>query len=207
MPTRKVWDNSPKGYHWEEYDGQETWQEQEARRPRALRAARLEAHMIWEGHNPRLPENLLRLALAYRPDQQEPTQTYKRWRRQPEAHMLLDQELNRLAQDHGITRASVMQQLADLPTEMSTDTGKIEALKMQARLVDVPVERQSLAAQPHPRGMAPRTLRTPCVAGALRPWRCSLKPLQGIITNEKGLPVTPNWSEADRPLTLLCGVS
>ena len=70
MPTRKVLDDSPKGYYWQEYDGQETWQEQEARRPRALRVARLEAALIWEGHNPRLPENLLRLALAYRPDQQ-----------------------------------------------------------------------------------------------------------------------------------------
>ena len=39
-----------------------------------------------------------------------------------------------------------MQQLADLPTEMSTDSGKIEALKMQARVVDVPVERQTLSA-------------------------------------------------------------
>ena len=51
MPTRKVRDGSPKGYHWQEYDGPETWQEQEARKPRALRAARLEAHMIWEGHD------------------------------------------------------------------------------------------------------------------------------------------------------------
>ena len=75
MPTRKVSDDSPQGYHWQEYDGTETWQEQEARKPRALRVARLEAHMIWEGHNPRDPYNLERLALAYRADQQEPTLT------------------------------------------------------------------------------------------------------------------------------------
>ncbi len=60
--------------------------------------------------------------------------------------MLVDQELNRLAEQHGITRQSVMQLLAELPDKMNTDSGLIESVKMQARLVDVPVERQTVTA-------------------------------------------------------------
>ena len=122
------------------------WQEKEMRKTRALRVARMEAVMIWNGLSPIDPVNVRRLALAYRAKQAKPEATYRRWRKQEEAQMLVDQELNRLAQDHGITRNSVMQLLADLPNKMNTDSGLIESVKMQARLVDVPVERQTITA-------------------------------------------------------------
>ena len=44
------------------------------------------------------------------------------------------------------TQQSVLKQLATLPAQMKTDSGLIESIKMQARLVGVPVERQTLAA-------------------------------------------------------------
>ena len=146
MPTRKIRDDSARGWHWQEYGGYETWQQQEARKLRARRVAHLEALLIWEGHNPRDPLNLKRLAFRYRPDQQDPTATFKRWRRQEEAQMLVDHELAALAQANGITQQTVLQQLAELPTRMKTDSGLIESIKMQARLVGVPVERQTLVA-------------------------------------------------------------
>ena len=122
------------------------WQEKEMRKTRAIRVARMEAVMIWNGLSPIDPINVRRLALSYRAKQAKPEATYRRWRKQEEAQMLVDQELNRLVEQHGITRNSVMQQLAELPSKMNTDSGLIESVKMQARLVDVPVERQTVTA-------------------------------------------------------------
>ena len=122
------------------------WQEKEMRKTRAIRVARMEAVMIWNGLSPIDPINVRRLALAYRAKQALPEATFRRWRKQEEAQMLVDQELNRLAEQHGITRQSVMKLLSELPDKMNTDSGLIESVKMQARLVDVPIERQTVTA-------------------------------------------------------------
>lgn len=86
------------------------------------------------------------IRLYNRPFDIAPSQTtFIRWRNQKEAQMLVVQELEKMATRHGITRDSVMEKLAALPEAMTTDSGRIESVKMLARLVGVPVEKQPTA--------------------------------------------------------------
>lgn len=126
------------------------WQREEKGRERAKRVAR---KIAFYEHND-IPINLRLLAELYRPKQAKPLLTLKRWIKQKEAQSMVNEELVLLREAAGLTKASVIDRIVALPDQVE-GSSKVEAIKMQARLVEIPVDALRLSLSKHEYGKTP----------------------------------------------------